>query len=118
MKLNYERMGRIIKAIRKERGLSQAELAESTDLSVPYISHIETGRSKASLETVVNIANILNVTVDRLLSGNLEYSDYSPELRELFSDCSSYEKSVIFDTANSVKRSLRINRELLIKERN
>lgn len=113
MKLNYKRMGRIIKAVRKSRELSQADLAEQTDLSVPYISHIETGRSKASLETIVNIANVLNVTVDRLLCGNLNNSgDYAPELRELFSDCSGYEKSMIFDMASELKKSLRKNKDL------
>lgn len=113
MKMNYKKMGKVIKAVRITKGLSQADLAEYTDLSVPYISHIETGRSKASLETIVNIASVLNVTVDRLLSGNLSSVDYAPELRELFSDCSSYEKSVIFDIANSAKKSLRANKELL-----
>ncbi len=38
MELNYERMGKIIKAVRIARGLSQADLAESIDLSVPYKS--------------------------------------------------------------------------------
>jgi transcriptional regulator with XRE-family HTH domain len=86
MGLNYERIEKIIKAVRIERGLSQADLAEHADLSVPYISHIETGRSKASFETIINIADALNVTVDRLLCGNMQNSgDYSPELRELFS---------------------------------
>lgn len=80
MKMNYKKMGKIIKAVRITKGLSQADLAEYTDLSVPYISHIETGRSKASLETIVNIASVLNVTVDRLLSGNLSNIDYAPKL--------------------------------------
>lgn len=118
MELNYERMGKIIKAVRIARGLSQADLAECIDLSVPYISHIETGRSKASLETIVNIANVLDVTVDRLLCGNLDNSDYIPELRELFSDCNNYEKSMIFDMANELKKSLRKNKELMFRKRN
>lgn len=118
MIFNYERMGRIIKAVRVEREISQAALAELVDLSVPYISNIETGKSKASLETIVNIANALNVTVDRLLFGNVHNSgDCSSELLELFSDCSTYEKSVIFDTANSIKKSLRMNKELLFKRK-
>ena len=83
-----------------------------------YCDDIETGKSKASLETIVNIANALNVTVDRLLFGNVQNSgDCSSELRELFSDCSTYEKSVIFDTANSIKKSLRMNKELLFKRK-
>ncbi len=118
MDLNYEKMGKIIKKVRISRGLSQADLAEYTDLSVPYISHIETGRSKASLETIVKIANILNVTVDRLLCGNLESTDYAPELRELFSDCNSYEKTMIFDMASELKKSLRKNKDLLFRKRN
>ena len=118
MELNYERMGKIIKAVRIARGLSQADLAESIDLSVPYISHIETGRSKASLETIVNIANVLDVTVDRLLCGNLDSGDYTPELRELFSDCNNYEKIMIFDMANELKKSLRRNKELMFRKRN
>ncbi len=118
MDLNYKKMGKIIKAERISTGLSQADLAEYTDLSVPYISHIETGRSKASLETIVKIANTLNVTVDKLLRGNLESGDYAPELRELFSDCSNYEKNMIFDMANELKKSLRKNKDLLLRKRN
>lgn len=119
MILNYKRMGKIIKNIRTERGLSQADLAEYTDLSVPYISHIETGRRKASLETVVNIANTLNVTVDRLLSGNQNnISGYYPELHELLSDCSSYEKEVIYDAANEIKKSLRRNKNMIFHDSN
>ncbi len=119
MALNYKRMGKIIKAVRISRGLSQADLAEYADLSVPYISHIETGRSKASLETIVNIASALDVSVDRLLNGNQDiFGDYSPELKELLSDCSVYEKSVLFDMANDMKKNLRRNRELQFRKRN
>lgn len=119
MGLNYERMGKIIKAVRAERGLSQADLAEFVNLSVPYISNIETGRSKASLETIVNISDALNVTVDRILCGNMQNSgDYMPELRELISDCNSYEKSMILDMASELKKSLRRNKELMFRKRN
>lgn len=119
MILNYKRMGKIIKAVRISRKMSQADLAESTDLSVPYISHIETSRSKASLETIVNIANALNVSVDRLLNGNQDnFGDYYPEIKELLSDCSIYEKSVIIDMANDMKKNLRRNRELQFRKRN
>ncbi|MBQ8786299.1 MAG: helix-turn-helix transcriptional regulator [Oscillospiraceae bacterium] len=119
MTINYKRIGNKIKIFRKSKHMSQADLAELTELSVPYISHIETGRKKASLETLVKIADVLNVTVDRLLCGNQEHNskDYEPELRELISDCSIYEKSVIYDTAHSVKKSLRMNNELLFKKR-
>lgn len=119
MVLNYKRIGKIIKTVRISRKLSQADLAEYTELSVPYISHIETGRSKASLETIVKIANALGVSVDRLLNGNQDnVGDYAPEIKELLSDCSPFEKSMIFDMANDIKKNLRKNRELQFRKRN
>lgn len=109
--LDYKKIGYRISRCRKRMKISQAELAELTNLSVGYISHIETGKKKPSLEVLVRVSEALNVTVDRLLLGNQTYDivSYSPELKELLSDCSNYEKAVIYDLARSVKRSLRNN---------
>ena len=82
------------------------------------IGHSACKNQTASLETIVNIANVLDVTVDRLLCGNLDSGDYTPELRELFSDCNNYEKNMIFDMANELKKSLRKNKELMFRKRN
>lgn len=109
MKLNYNLIGEQISRIRRNKKITQAELAELTDLSVPYISHIETGRRKASLETIVRIANALEVTPDRLLTGNLKFNkiELVTEFNELLSDCSSKEKYVIYNAAAAIKKSLR-----------
>ena len=66
--LNYERIGKRVQQLRKMKKLSQADLAELTEMSVSYISHIETAIKKASLESIVRIANALGVTVDQLLN--------------------------------------------------
>ena len=67
MVLSYQRIGQRIHVIRKARKLTQAELAERANLSVPYISHIENGIKQASLQAVVNIAEALGCTVDKSL---------------------------------------------------
>ena len=109
MSINYERIGKRIQGMRKLRHLSQADLAELTGMSVAYISHIETGTKHASLESVVRIANALNVTVDQILNGNQtgNVNEYVGELGTLIQDCSGYERGVIHDVAEAVKRSLR-----------
>ena len=71
MTINYSLIGNRIKAARKAKGLSQSELSELIDRSVGYMSYIETGRKKPSLETLIQIANALDVTIDELLSDNL-----------------------------------------------
>lgn len=116
--INYERIGRRVQQLRKVKGLSQADLADLTDMSVAYISHIETGAKRASLESVVRIANALGVTVDQILSGNQKGNpnEYKSELGVLIDDCNGYERGVIHDIAEAVKRSLRDHADLFPKE--
>ena len=109
MSVNFKQIGRRVKEIRKSRGLSQADLAERIDMSVPYISHIETARKQASLTVLVLIANALKVTVDTLLSGNQtnDPAEYRSEFVILIDDCNSDERRFIYEMASAAKRSLR-----------
>lgn len=59
-------------------GLKQNMLAERLDLSNNYLSSIERGKEKPSLEVIVNICNALQVTPDYLLMGNM-YSNNVPQ---------------------------------------
>lgn len=59
-------------------GFKQNMLAERLDLSNNYLSSIERGKEKPSLEVIVNICNALQVTPDYLLMGNM-YSNYVPQ---------------------------------------
>lgn len=114
MAINYERIGKRIQQLRKMKKMSQADLAEFAGVSVSYISHIETGIKKASLESVVHIANALGTTVDQLLNGNQtgNQHEYKSELHALISDCNGYERGVIHDVAAAVKKSIRENADL------
>lgn len=55
-----------IKLIRKEEGLTQEQLAEKSELTVKYISHLERGLSFPSAESLDKIASALKVPVFRL----------------------------------------------------
>lgn len=114
MAVNYYRIGQRVKAIRKMKKLSQAELAESVDLSVNYISFIETGKRHTSLEALIRIADELGVTIDHLLYGNQIHDEdtYCAEASELLRDCTQYERNIIIEVAAAAKESLRGNRWL------
>lgn len=73
MTINYQMLGKRIKDRRKELGLSQERLAELAELSIPHMSHIETGKTKVSLSSLVAISNALGVTVDALLFDSLQH---------------------------------------------
>lgn len=114
MHLNYETIGKRIRLLRKQQHLSQMELAEMVDKSPTYISLVENGQKGPSLETLVDVANVLKVTMDVLLSEFLEHNKAAvgAELSAILDDCSEYEKRVIIDSARSLKQVLREARHL------
>ena len=67
MDLNYAAMGRRIKKARKDKKLTQEQLAEICGLSTAHIGHVERGTRALSLETLVKISLVLDVSTDYLL---------------------------------------------------
>ena len=53
-----------VKLWREYRGLTQKKLADVVGISVPYLSQLETGKRKGSLEVYSAIAAALGVTLD------------------------------------------------------
>lgn len=72
MDMDYRFMGLQIRRIRKSKGMSQEELAEAVDLSASFIGHIERGSRKASLERVVTISRVLEVSIDSLILPDIQ----------------------------------------------
>ncbi len=111
MNINYKHIGHRIRQERIRNRLSQENLAELTNSSPQYISHIETARKKPSLETLIKIANALHVSIDDLIAENLtiNHYKYDAELSRIIKGCSDYERRVILDIASAVKFSLQQN---------
>ncbi|MFW2706380.1 helix-turn-helix domain-containing protein, partial [Staphylococcus aureus] len=55
-------IGNKIKNLRRIKNLTQEELAERTDLSKGYISQIESEHASPSMETFLNIIEVLGTT--------------------------------------------------------
>ena len=62
-----ETLGLRLAQVRKERGLTQVELAERTGLIQVVVSDYERGRLRLPADMAVRFAEILGVTVDELL---------------------------------------------------
>lgn len=60
-------LGEILQELRKDRGLTQAELAERLSISPLTISSYECGRSTPDDATKVRIAQIFGVSLDYFL---------------------------------------------------
>ncbi len=73
--LDYGRMGKRIRQVRKAKGWSQDELAKRCGISMSFLGHIERGTRIMSLETFVNICSALDAGADELLWGVAGPSD-------------------------------------------
>lgn len=62
-----EKFGIRLRTLRKEKGLSQEELALKSGLNRPYISAIEKGKRNVSLEVMEKLAGALEVGIGEIL---------------------------------------------------
>ena len=59
-------IGKKIKEAREDKGYTQEFVSEKIDKSVDTFRGIENGRSVGSLPTLINICNLLDITLDEI----------------------------------------------------
>ena len=64
-----EKLGTRVRDLRKARGLSQEELAESAGIAPKTLRDIELGRTEARIGAVIALAAALEVSIDFLALG-------------------------------------------------
>ena len=69
-----ETIGKNVKSIRLSRGITQEVMAEKLNKSTNFVSLLEKGSSGASLQTLVDICNILQVDANSIFKGLLTYN--------------------------------------------
>ena len=70
--MDYNKVGRLIYDLRKEKGMTQKELAELLNLSDRTVSKWERGNGCPDVSLLGELSNVLGVPVDQLLTGELE----------------------------------------------
>lgn len=75
-------IGSNIKKFRKERGLTQIQLAQKANISRSYLADVEGDRYNPSIDTLESISNALNVPVSSIL-GEQEMLDIELSAAEL-----------------------------------
>ena len=59
-----------IKKLRKEKGMTQDELAEKLNVTRQAVSNWETGKTQPDIETLTRLAEIFDVSVERIIYGS------------------------------------------------
>lgn len=81
------KLGSELRRLRKSRRLTLANVGEVTGLSVSFLSDVERGRTKPSLDTLEKLADFYGVSVNEILLGtefgvSRDEKEYPPGFQE------------------------------------
>ena len=68
-------LGRRIKAMRQNLGMTQEEFADRLNCTNSHLGKIENGKGGISIELLVSVANMLHTTVNQLLLDSYDYKE-------------------------------------------
>lgn len=88
-------LGTVIKDIRKQRGQTQTEFADSCGITQTYLSQIENNAKEPNLSTLKEISKNLDLPLPILFYLSLNEDDISPEKRKAFEIINPSVKSLI-----------------------
>lgn len=107
--VDYVAIGKRIKEARTKQELTQQMLAKKAGITVQFMSNVENANAKASLSTIVKIANALETGVDALLCDNLSECRpiFEGQLAALVANCSDYELRLILAQAKGLMEEIK-----------
>ena len=73
--MDQQKIGKFIAQRRKQAGLTQAQLAEQLNITDRAVSKWETGKALPDTSIMLELCQILNITVNDLLTGEIVTMD-------------------------------------------
>jgi transcriptional regulator with XRE-family HTH domain len=103
--IDYKILSQRIKEARRLKGITQEKLAELTGLSSNFIAKIESNNSTVSLQTIVSIANTLDISIDYLLLENDSQceSEASLLIKSMLKTFDEQDKDLLIDLIRAVR---------------
>ena len=88
--MDQMKIGTFLRALRKERGITQEQLAEQMNVSRRTISRWETGSSLPDLDLLMELADFYGVELRELLNGERKGEPMDKELKETVLQVADY----------------------------
>lgn len=94
MGFNCEQFGDRVRALRKEKDITQVELAAVLNVKSHYVSRIERGMSSCSIEVIIVLSKVLGVSIDYLVVGK-EYSSVKEQLEAVINQLEKIRMDIV-----------------------
>lgn len=86
------KVGKNIRALRKEKGLNQAELAEQAGLNEKHMSDIELGKTNITLSNLIALSTSLGIPPGALIDNDFTLTNPIDKLNHLFPAVREYQE--------------------------
>ena len=97
----YNEVGERIKVLRQSHGMTQQDLAEKAGISVSFLSFLESGKRKGSLETYHQLSLALGLGLDELFKSRKDKKVARPNR---IADLSISETKAVYRLVKSLRK--------------
>ena len=80
--MNQEKIGGFLKELRKQKGLTQQQIAEKFNVSNRTISRWENGNNMPDLDILIEISDYYEVDLREILNGERKSDNMDKEIKE------------------------------------
>lgn len=80
--MNQEKIGKFISSLRKEKNMTQLDLAEKLNISDRAVSKWERGINLPDASLMIELSKMFNVTINELLNGEIIKNNYMEKAEE------------------------------------
>ena len=88
--MDLNRIGKFLQELRKEKGLTQEQLAEQMGVARRTVSRWETGSNMPDLDILVELSDLYEVDLGEILSGERKSEHMNEELKETVMQVADY----------------------------
>ena len=92
--MDQRRIGSFLKELRRERNLTQEELAEKLNVSGRTISRWETGANMPDISLLVELAEFYDVSIPEIINGERKSEIMNEEVKETARSLSDYAEAI------------------------
>ena len=92
--MDQKKIGKFLKELRKEKGITQEEFAEMLNVSGRTVSRWETGTNMPDISLLVDIAEIFDVSIPEIINGERKSEIMKKEVKETVLSLSDYAEAI------------------------
>jgi len=97
------KVGAFLKALRREKGITQEQLAEELGVSGRTISRWETGNNMPDISLLVEIAEYFDVSIPEIIKGERKSEDMKEEAKEVAETMLDYARAEKEELVKSIR---------------